>query len=81
MGVGPGRLQVLHRIRQVQVHGADQGHEGVVLEGQAIHLLLVLLQGLPRPVWHVVEQVLLVIAVVIDDHRDSFRTVLSDQTM
>ena len=44
-GVGPGRLQVLHRIHQFQVHGADQRHEGVVLVSQATHLLLVLLQA------------------------------------
>ena len=30
--VGPGRLQVLyHHTSQVQVHGAHQGHKGVVL--------------------------------------------------
>ena len=42
-GVGPGRLQVLHHIRQVQGNGEHQGQEGVVLVSQATHLLLLLI--------------------------------------
>ena len=80
--VGPGRLQVLyHHISQVQVHGAHQGHKGVVLVSKAAHLLLVLLLAMPGPVRHILEKLLLVIAVVINYYRDSFRTVLSNLTM
>ena len=42
-GVGPGRLQVLHHIRQVQGNGEHQGQEGAVLASQATHLVLIVL--------------------------------------
>ena len=41
--VCPGRLQVLHHIRQVQGNEEHQGQEGVVLVSQATHLLLLLI--------------------------------------